>query len=86
MIGITANLDDYAFMVWALLKLYESTFKANYFEQAIQLTEISIQHFWDDKNGGFFFSPDYGEQLIIRLRNIMMGLCLPEIQYSQRIF
>lgn len=71
--GITANLDDYAFMVWALLELYESTFKANYLEQAIQLTEISIQHFWDDKNGGFFFSPDYGEQLIIRTKEYYDG-------------
>ncbi|MDP1994146.1 MAG: thioredoxin domain-containing protein, partial [Ignavibacteria bacterium] len=70
---ITANLDDYAFMVWALLELYESTFKATYLEQAIQLTEISIQHFWDDNNGGFFFSPDYGENLIVRTKEYYDG-------------
>ncbi len=71
--GITANLDDYAFIVWALLELYESTFKVNYLEQAIQLTEISIQHFEDNKNGGFFFSPDYGEQLIVRTKEYYDG-------------
>lgn len=71
--NITANLDDYAFMVWALLELYESTFKAQYITQAIQLTEFSIQHFWDGTNGGFFFSPDYGENLIVRTKEYYDG-------------
>lgn len=71
--AITANLDDYAFMIRALLELYESTFKAAYLEQAIRFTNFSIQHFWDEKNGGFFFSPDYGEQLIVRTKEYYDG-------------
>ncbi|MBA4406900.1 thioredoxin domain-containing protein [bacterium] len=71
--NITANLDDYAFMVWALFELYESTFKTRYINQAIQLTEFSIHHFWDEENGGFFFSPDYGENLIVRTKEYYDG-------------
>ncbi len=71
--GIEGNLDDYAFLVWADLELYESTFKVVYLTQAIQLTEIAIKHFWDDQNGGFFFSPDYAEKLIVRSKEYYDG-------------
>lgn len=71
--SLTANLDDYSFMIWALLELYESTFKADYIERAIQLTELSKQHFWDKINGGFFFTPDYGEELIVRTKEYYDG-------------
>lgn len=71
--GITANLDDYAFVCLALLELYESTFKASYLTRAIQFTEISVKHFWDNENSGFFFSPDYGEKLIVRTKEYYDG-------------
>ena len=71
--NISANIDDYAFIVWALLELYESTFKKSYIHRAIQLTEISLKHFGDEANGGFFFSPDYGESLIVRTKEYYDG-------------
>lgn len=71
--SLTANLDDYAFIIWALLELYESTFKSDYIEKAIQLTELSLQHFWDKINGGFFFTPDYGEEMIVRTKEYYDG-------------
>ncbi|MHB9040132.1 MAG: thioredoxin domain-containing protein [Melioribacteraceae bacterium] len=71
--NLTANLDDYSFVIWALLELYESTFKAAYIERAIHLTELSITHFWDKTTGGFFFTPDYGEKLIVRTKEYYDG-------------
>ena len=71
--GIEANLDDYAFLVQANLELYESTFKAVYITEAIQATETAIKHFWDEKSGGFFFTPDYGEKLIARTKEYYDG-------------
>lgn len=71
--SISANIDDYAFIVWALLELYESTFKKSYIDRAVQLTGISLKHFWDEVNGGFFFSPDYGEPLIVRTKEYYDG-------------
>ena len=35
--GINGHLDDYAFYIWGLLELYESTFKVDYLEEAIEL-------------------------------------------------
>jgi uncharacterized protein YyaL (SSP411 family) len=71
--NITGNLDDYAFMIWGLIELYEATFKASYILKAVELTDTVLKHFWDESNGGFFFSPDYGEKLLVRTKEIYDG-------------
>ncbi len=71
--GIAANLDDYAFLVWGLIELYETVFDVKYLRSARSLTEIMLEHFWDDANGGFFFTPDDGEALLIRQKEIYDG-------------
>ncbi len=61
------KLDDYAFLTWGLIELYNASFEEKYLKEAIQLTEIMINHFWDNKDGGFFMTPDFiKEELIIR--------------------
>jgi uncharacterized protein YyaL (SSP411 family) len=67
--AIRANLDDYAFLVWALMELYESTFNAQYLDKSLDLTDLQIAHFWDPR-GGFFFTPDDGEQLPLRQKEV----------------
>ncbi len=71
--GITGSIDDYAFMVSALIDLYETTFDVSLLKKAIELNDHMIKHFYDDKNGGFFFTPDYGEELIARNKEIYDG-------------
>lgn len=71
--AIPANLDDYSFFVNGLIDLYEATFDLTWLETAIELNEDMIKHFWDNEKGGFFFSPDYGEKLIVRQKEIYDG-------------
>ena len=71
--GITANVDDYAFLIWGLIELYEATFDAHYLETALKMNEEMLKHFWDDKSGGLFFTPDDGETLIVRKKEIYDG-------------
>lgn len=71
--GITAGLDDYSFIIMGLIDLYEATFDVHWLKTAIELNEDMIKHFWDEQNGGFYFSPDYGEKLIIRQKEIYDG-------------
>lgn len=67
---LTAVLDDYAFMIWGLLELYDSTFETKYLVQAISLNEILNKHYWDDADGGYFFTPDFGENLLVRSKDL----------------
>jgi hypothetical protein len=58
-------LDDHAFLIRGLLGLYEAGFDPEYLEKALELARLTIEHFWDDKVGGFFFAaadPEVGSR------------------------
>jgi uncharacterized protein YyaL (SSP411 family) len=65
---IPAYADDYAFTIWGLLELYETTFETRYLEEAVTVSETFVTHFWDKESGGFFFTADDGEPLFIRTK------------------
>ncbi len=71
--GIDGNLDDYAFLTWGLIELYEATFEAGYLETAIELTDDLVRRFWDAEGGGFFFTADDGEPVLVRQKPIYDG-------------
>ena len=58
-------LDDYAFLAWACLELYDSTFHAAYLERAGMLMKTVLSRF-QSASGGFYLSPEDGESLILR--------------------
>jgi len=70
---IMAHLDDYAFFVWGLIELYEATFESRYLKRALELNETMLEHFWDERVGGFFFTPNDGEDLIVRKKEFYDG-------------
>lgn len=59
------SLDDYAFLIWGLLELYETTFTTRYLEAALQLTHTLIKDFWDEAHAGFTHPPIPGPDLPI---------------------
>jgi uncharacterized protein YyaL (SSP411 family) len=63
---ICAYADDYAFMIWGEIELYEASFKESHLSRALELNDTFLRHFWDDKNGAFFFTPDTSDTLFIR--------------------
>jgi uncharacterized protein YyaL (SSP411 family) len=68
--SLTAHVDDYAFFISALLDLYETVFDAKYLETALELNRDFIQHFWDRKQGGFYFTADDAEEILVRKKEI----------------
>ncbi|MFC2056819.1 thioredoxin domain-containing protein [Chloroflexota bacterium] len=71
--ALTTHVDDYAFLIYGLLELYEATFEVNYLATALELNEDLIRHFWDHNNGGFYFAADDGERLLVRQKEIYDG-------------
>ncbi len=71
--AIMGNLDDYAFFIWGLLELYETTFDLTYLKTALTLNNDLLTHFWDGTHGGLFFSPDDGENLLVRHKEVYDG-------------
>ncbi|MCA1574295.1 MAG: thioredoxin domain-containing protein [Acidobacteria bacterium] len=66
---LNAYLEDYSFFIDGLLTLFETTGELEWFIEARNLCEIMIAEFWDDQNGGFFFTGDSHEQLIVRAKD-----------------
>jgi uncharacterized protein len=71
--ALPAYLDDYAFLVWGLLDLYESTRNVYWFEEAIKLNRDMINLFWDETDGGLYFTGRGNERLITRSKEIYDG-------------
>ncbi len=71
--AIQGNLDDYAFMIRGLIELYQAGFEVRYLREAVRLNDELVSHFWDEEDGGFFFTPDDGEELIVRRKEVYDG-------------
>lgn len=65
-------LDDYAYLAWASLELYRSTFSVEYLEQALRLTKRIVSDFSSD-DGGFYLTPENGEALLFRPKEFYDG-------------
>ncbi|MFG0262967.1 MAG: thioredoxin domain-containing protein [Novipirellula sp. JB048] len=62
-------LDDYAFLVSGLIALHRAAGDARWIEAAESLSEKQIELFWDEQQGGFFFTTDAQSLLIVRMKN-----------------
>jgi uncharacterized protein YyaL (SSP411 family) len=71
--GVQANVDDYAFLIWGLIELYEAIFNAKYLEVALAMTGDMVKHFWDEDGSGLYLTPDDGESLLVRKKEIYDG-------------
>jgi uncharacterized protein YyaL (SSP411 family) len=67
---LNAYLEDHAFMVEALLVLYESSFEPRWFAAARELAETMIERFGDPERGGFFTTSSDHEALIARRKEV----------------
>jgi uncharacterized protein YyaL (SSP411 family) len=67
---LNAYLEDHAFLVEALLTLYESSFDPRWFSAARELADTMIERFADDERGGFFDTSSDHEQLVARRKSL----------------
>ncbi|HEX6714395.1 MAG TPA: thioredoxin domain-containing protein [Thermoleophilaceae bacterium] len=67
---LNAYLEDHAYLVEALLTLYEATWEPRWFAAARELADTMIERFADDERGGFFDTATDHERLITRRKSL----------------
>jgi uncharacterized protein YyaL (SSP411 family) len=67
---LNAYLEDHAFLLEALISLYEATFEPRWFGEARALADTMIERFADDEKGGFFETSSDHERLLARRKDL----------------
>jgi uncharacterized protein YyaL (SSP411 family) len=63
-------LEDYTYFIDSLVSLYQATFEPRWVASALDLARVMIGQFWDDREGGFFYTGRDHEQLIARNKEL----------------
>lgn len=72
--ALNAYLDDYAFLTDGLIALHRATGDEKWLQAAADLTAKQMELFWDEKNGGFYFTSGDHETLLARGRDPVDGV------------
>ncbi len=67
---LNAYIEDYANVADGLMVLYQVTGDTGYLIEARRLSDLMITEFWDEENGGFFFTSIDHEELIVRNKDL----------------
>ncbi|MCA9383499.1 thioredoxin domain-containing protein, partial [Candidatus Dojkabacteria bacterium] len=59
----TGFLDDYAYLIAALIKLYSITFESKYLSKISNLIDNTVKNFWDEDSSKFFHNPKSIDEL-----------------------
>ena len=71
--GIQSFAEDYAYLIWGLIELYEAGFDPGMLKTAVELNDIFIEDFWDEREGGFFMTGDDEEVVLVRQKTLGDG-------------
>ena len=63
-------LDDYAFVALGLLDLYEVLLDRSLIDRAMELADIMLREFWDERGGGLFYTGKSHQPLISRAKPV----------------
>jgi uncharacterized protein len=69
-ISINGFLDDYSFLTEACFKLYNATLNHQWLSDAQGLIEYTLEHFYDEKSGLFYYTSDLDPKLITRKQEL----------------
>lgn len=65
---IDATLEDFSFFSQGLIDLYEASFDEKYLKFAVELSEVMINDFYDDAEGGFFDTSGKDKSILVRTK------------------
>lgn len=76
--ALPGYLDDYAYFIEGLVELHAATGDARWQTEAVRLTDQMLALFEDRQHGGFYFTSESHEKLLLRSKNLMGGGNLPD--------
>jgi uncharacterized protein YyaL (SSP411 family) len=71
--AVEGFLDDYAFLVWGLIEVYEASFEEKFLQAALELTASMVERFWDEKAGGFYFTSKTAVDVVAKRKEVYDG-------------
>ena len=71
--GLNATIEDYSFLIWGIIELYQLTFDPKYLHLASQFSDHIIEYFLDENDGSLYFTSDYAEELLVRSKDSYDG-------------
>lgn len=71
--GLPAQADDYAYLIWGLIELYQAGHDPSHLRAALELNEIMLARHWDAQQGGLFLTADDSEPLPARCKDVYDG-------------
>jgi uncharacterized protein YyaL (SSP411 family) len=66
--GVEAYAEDYAYLVWGLLELFQADGDADWLEWAVTLQARQNELFWDPIDGGWFSTTGKDASVLLRLK------------------
>jgi uncharacterized protein len=61
---------DHACLLDAFVRLGEATGEARWIDEAREVADVMLDHFWDPDHGGLFTTPEDGEALVARQKEL----------------
>lgn len=71
--SVDGFLEDYAFLIWGLIELFEACFETRYLQYAVDLTNIMLKDFSDKNRGGFYSTSEKSDQILVRMKQTYDG-------------
>ncbi|MTI22912.1 thioredoxin domain-containing protein [Fulvivirga sp. RKSG066] len=68
--SIAAYLEDYAFVIDGFIALYQITFDEHWLQKAKSMADYTLEHFYDQEEGMFYYTDDSSQKLIARKKEV----------------
>ena len=65
-VKVEGYLDDYTFLIWGIIELYQATLDSSLLKWAYQLVQVLLDEFQDKDKGGFYLTQKDAQELLLR--------------------
>lgn len=68
-VKVDGYLEDYSFLTWGLMELYETTLNSDWLKWGYELNQTLLDKYWDAENGGFYLTSRDTPEILTRKKD-----------------